>query len=158
FITLPLKWLVGMMLIIDLSHELSLANGAWQLGGVAYAAHLGGALGGYIFWRLDLRVFRSRGRTNVGILYQLKRWLRPARKASQVEQDVPRELPREVVVQRKASTKQASAASSSHQSGRSKVDLATSQRVDELLSKISREGMKALTDEERRFLHESSQK
>jgi hypothetical protein len=30
--------------------------------------------------------------------------------------------------------------------------------VDEILGKISREGMNSLTDEERRFLQESSQK
>jgi membrane associated rhomboid family serine protease len=157
FITLPLKWLVGMLIIIDLSHELSASKGAWAQGMVAHAAHLGGALGGWLFWRFDLRVFRSRGRSQVGILYQLKRFFRPTRKAPPIESDVPRELPREPVAQRKASNKMA-VGSSSHQSGRSKVDAATSQRVDELLSKISREGMNALTDEERRFLHESSQK
>lgn len=157
FITIPLKWLVGMLIVIDLSHELSDSNGLWSHGMIAHAAHLGGALGGWAFWRLDLRVFRSRGRSHVGLMYQLKRLFRPARKASPIESDVPRELPREVVAQRKVSTKVAAGASS-HSSGRSKVDAATSQRVDEILSKISREGMNALTDEERRFLHESSQK
>jgi len=156
-ITLPLIWLVGMLFVIDLSHVLSASNGEWFSGMVAYAAHVGGALGGYAFWRFDLRVFRSRGRGHVGLLYRLKRWFRPVRKAGADELDVPRELPREAVAQRKASARFASG-SLSRQSGHSKVDAATSQRVDELLTKISREGMNALTDEERRFLQESSQK
>jgi hypothetical protein len=39
-----------------------------------------------------------------------------------------------------------------------RVDPATSRRVDELLAKISQQGLDALTEEERTFLAESSRK
>ena len=125
-------------------------------GGVAYFAHIGGALGGLLFWKLDLRAFRTRGRLSVGWVDRLRRWLMRPRAARGI-QEVPRELPREPVAQRHGSAR-ASAGAARRASGRRQVDAATSQRVDELLSKISREGMNSLTDEERRFLQESSQK
>ncbi len=158
FITLPLKWLVGLYVLMDLYHAINLHRG-FSMGAIAYGAHLGGALGGYVFWRLDLRVFRTRGRIETGFLQRFTRWLkrpRTGRASSTPLDDIPRELPREPVAQR-APTRLA-AASSSRTSGRSQVDAATSARVDEILGKISREGMNALTDEERRFLQESSQK
>lgn len=158
FITLPLKWLVGLYVLMDLYHALSMNQaGGFGMGAVAYGAHLGGALGGYIFWRLDLRIFRTRGRIEAGFLQRFRRWWKRPRAAKTAPMDdIPRELPREPVAQR-APTRMA-AASSNRVSGRSQVDAATSARVDEILGKISREGMSALTDEERRFLQESSQK
>ena len=71
------------------------------------------------------------------------------------ERDVPEELPREPVA--KAERVGRAAAGSTRPPPRN-VDVATSRRVDELLGKISREGIGALTDEERTFLKESSQK
>ena len=163
FITLPLKWLVGLYVLMDLYHALSMHRmGGYGMGAIAYGAHLGGALGGYIFWRLDLRMFRTRGRSEVGYWQRFRRWWKRPRSGRSTStpssmDDIPRELPREPVAQR-APTRMAAAASSTRVSGRSQVDAATSARVDEILGKISREGMGALTDEERRFLKESSQK
>ena len=161
-ITLPLKWLVGIYLIMDLYYAIGMHHGAYggavfRQGAIAYFAHLGGALGGYAFWRLDLRMFQTRGRRQAGWINRIRRWMKGSESnRPTVIDNVPRELPGEPVAQR-AQARMA-AGSSRRTSGRSQVDAATSARVDELLIKISREGMGALTDEERRFLKESSQK
>jgi membrane associated rhomboid family serine protease len=161
FITLPLKWLVGIYVLMDLYYAIGIHRGSFgsaifREGAIAYFAHLGGALGGYAFWRLDLRLFQTRGRRQAGWINRFRRWLKRSEAPPTIVDDIPRELPGEPVAQR-AQARMA-AGSSRRASGRSHVDAATSARVDELLSKISREGMGALTDEERRFLQESSQK
>ncbi len=158
-IHMPLKWLVLIYLVMDL---LGVAEATKDLdalltggGTIAHVGHLGGALGGFLFYKLDLRMFSSPGRADVGIWTAVKRIFRRKPSLRIVERKVPEELPREPVA--KAERVARAAAGSSRPPPRN-VDAATSQRVDELLSKISREGMGALTDEERTFLKESSQK
>lgn len=148
-VTLPLKWVVGLYVMMDIF-------GALDGGGpVANAAHLGGALAGVLYYKLDLRLFASPGRSDVGLWNSLKRMFRRKPSLRVRERDVPEELPREPVA--KAERVGRAAAGSSRPPPRN-VDVATSRRVDELLGKISREGIGALTDEERTFLKESSQK
>jgi membrane associated rhomboid family serine protease len=154
-IPMPLKWAVAMYIAIDFLGVANVGNGPdARLGtGVANAAHLGGALAGFLFYRFDLRMFSSPGRSNVGFWNSIKRIFRRKPKLRVLEREVPREMPEEAVatVER---TRHAAMGSSS--SGR--VDAKTSQRVDELLIKISRQGMDSLTDEERTFLKQSSEK
>lgn len=146
-VTIPLKWLVLIYIMFDIF-------GTFDGGGpVAHAAHLGGAFAGFMYYQLDLRLFSSPGRADVGLASMLRRLFR--RKPSLRVRDVPEELPREPVA--KAERVGRAAAGSSRPPARN-VDAATSQRVDELLEKISREGIGALSDEERSFLKESSQK
>ena len=146
-ITVPLKWVVVAYLLVNVS-EIVKNHGD----GIAYAVHLGGALGGFIFWKMDLRLFASPGRSGVGFLYRIKRWLNRKPHLRIVEKPMPEEA---VVSTR---IREAIGAAQSQPSSVRRVDLATSQRVDELLEKISRQGLHALTDEERAFLKESSQK
>jgi len=148
-VTLPLKWVVGIYIMMDIS-------GALDGGGpVANAAHLGGALAGVLYYKLDLRLFSSPGRSDVGLWNSFKKIFRRKPSLRVREHEIPEELPREPVA--KAERVGRAAAGSSRPPPRN-VDVATSRRVDELLGKISREGIGALTDEERTFLKESSQK
>jgi len=147
-VTVPLRPLVIIFIVIDL------LGAAGSGDHIAHAAHLGGCAAGYVFWKLDLRLFASPGRSNVGLLFRLRRFF--ARKPSlRVVERVPEELPRDAVVQ--PATTRAAAGGVAH-AAPSRVDPATSRRVDELLSKIARQGMDSLTDEERTFLDESSRK
>jgi len=141
-----LKWLVTFYLLFDLVGAFDKSDH------VARAAHLGGALGGFLFWKLDLRIFASPGRSNVGLLYRLKRLFRRRPDLRIVERDDPEELTREPAY------KPSRAAASGARPHSASIDAATSRRVDELLAKISHDGLDALTDEERAFLNESSQK
>jgi membrane associated rhomboid family serine protease len=154
-IPMPLKWAVAMYVAIDFLGVANVGNGPGMRSGtgVANAAHLGGALAGFLFYRFDLRMFSSPGRTNVGIWNSIKRLFRRKPKLRVIEREVPRELPEEPVA---AVERPRHAAIGSSSSGR--VDAQTSQRVDELLIKISKQGMDSLSDEERTFLKESSQK
>lgn len=119
-LTIPLKWLAIGYVALDV---LSVAGG--QMTGIANMAHLGGAAAGYLFHRLDLRIFgtdwnpRGVGR----LLLRLWREGRTGRSA---------------------------------QPGPVAPEIA--RRVDDLLSKISREGMAGLTEEERRFLDDASRR
>ncbi len=158
-IRMPLKWLVLIYVMFDILGVSEQTNDIDRriAGGslIAHIAHLGGALGGLLYYFLDLRMFSSPGRSDVGIWNKVRKWFRRGPALRLREREIPQELPREVVA--KAERGGRSAVGSSRPSARS-VDAATSERVDELLGKISREGIGALTDEERSFLQESSQK
>jgi membrane associated rhomboid family serine protease len=152
-LTIPLRLLVIIYIVFDILGGLGSGDH------IAHSAHLGGAAAGFISWRLDLRVFASPGRNNVGLLFRLRRWLRPKpalRVVGRIPEASGEELPREAVAQARRSGS-ARAGGSAGQSAAG-VDPTTSQRVDELLAKISRQGMGALNDEERAFLKEASRK
>ncbi|HEY3322370.1 MAG TPA: rhomboid family intramembrane serine protease [Planctomycetota bacterium] len=153
-LTLPLRWVVIAYIVLDLLGVFSKGADPYFRSGIAHTAHLGGALAGLIFYKFDLRVFGSPGRNQVGLWFRVKRFFRRKPRLRMVErEEIPRELPRQPVA---APARSAAAASGAPARGR--VDVDTSRRVDELLGKISREGIDALTDEERSFLKESSQK
>jgi membrane associated rhomboid family serine protease len=137
-LTVPLGILVLIYLGLDLLTEMS--------GGdfVARTAHLGGAAAGALFWKLDLRLFGSPGREHAGLLSRIRRWWH--RPPLRVVERVPDELPPEFGQPAETSEED------------KPVDATTGRRVDELLAKISRQGIGALSDEERAFLAESSRK
>lgn len=151
-VTVPLRLLVVIYIAIDI---LSALDGRDL---IAHTAHLGGAAAGYVFWRVDLRLFASPGRSHVGLLYRLRRWLR-RKPGLRVVEKVPEELPPEAVAlpARAAQAAQAAGGSEALGGGR-RVDAVTRERVDALLSKIARQGLGALTEEERAFLKESSRR
>jgi len=154
-IPVPLGALVIIYIVLDLIGGLDGNRNALSGGGkaIAHAAHLGGALGGFIFWKLDLRAFSSPGRESVGLIFRLKQFFRRRPKLRIVKKmGAEEEIRPQPVAQSGHATRAASAGASA------KVDSATGQRVDQLLSKISQQGMNALTDEERTFLSESSKK
>jgi membrane associated rhomboid family serine protease len=152
-IPIKLKWLVGIYVFIDLMGVVQP-----QGGGVARAAHLGGALAGAIFYKLDLRIFGAPGRRNVGWWHRVRGWFRRRPRLRIVEKSIPQEIPREAVAQSRSSGRGTASAGAAARARQHSVDAATASRVDQLLAKISSEGMGALTDEERAFLKTSSEK
>ena len=127
---IKLKWLAVLFIVVDLA---GMAN---QVGDpVAHSAHLGGALMGLLFYKLDLRPFDRPGR----------------RDALQRLRDLFRRKPELRIVARPV-RREGSAVTPSA------PDIDTAARVDELLAKIHRAGLHSLSEEERRFLEEASQK
>ena len=138
-IPLPLWALVGIRVLGDL---MGIVPGG--AGGVAHAGHLGGAAAGLLYKTLDLRLFPSPGQEGVrdegpGVLARLRGLVpTPTRAAS-------------------AAPTRAEEAPAPPQPSRASVDLEIALRVDELLAKISAEGIGSLSDEERAFLQEASE-
>lgn len=132
-IPMPLWLLAALKLGGDL---LGVAGGG---SGVAHAAHIGGALAGVAFKLVDLRPFASPGEPAgraplQGLLGRLRRRV-GRRRAGRIVRFEPRE---ETPAERPG------------------VDAGTSARVDDLLRKINREGIAALSAEERQFLEQAS--
>lgn len=140
FFPIKLWQLVALYVVLDLC---GVVRGGF---GVANAGHLGGALAGLMFHRMDLRLFASRGRKQSGILYRLKTWWR-RRRFRTIEGRVERPI-----------TTQAQRDHLRESWNRPRVDSESAQRVDELLAKISQKGMGALSNEEREFLQSASEK
>ena len=158
FIPMKLKWLVALYIGFDL---LSLGGSADKFertitgaGAIAHIAHLGGALAGLLFYKLDLRMFGSPGREKAGFWNRIRKIFRKKPRLRRVERRQPEEVAAEAVATRRHSSR----AAAQHAPLNSRVDPATSERVDELLVKISRQGMDSLTEEERQFLKHSSEK
>ncbi|HYF51512.1 MAG TPA: rhomboid family intramembrane serine protease [Planctomycetota bacterium] len=147
-IPVKLKWLVGFYVFADILGMVGSPSG------IGHAGHLGGALGGFVFYWFDLRLFGSPGRSNVGMLHTIRGWFRRKPKLRVVEKRVPDENLEVEKVATSSRPKQAAAGARPTPS----VDAETSRRVDELLDKIHREGMGALTQEEKDFLNASSEK
>ena len=124
-----LKWLAIFFVVLDIA---GLAN---QGDPVAHSAHLGGALMGLLFYKFDLRLFDRPGK--IDILQRLRNFFRRKPRLRIVAKPVRHE--------------------ESAMTG-PKPDSDTAARVDELLAKIHREGMGALSNEEKEFLEAASQK
>ncbi len=154
FVTIPLKWLVTGYILIDLFSSLDGASA------ISHSAHLGGALGGYLFYTFDLRLFGTSGRPNAGLWNSFTRLFRRKPKLRVIERQITEDLPPQPVAKPQRVHARASANTPAVQPVKdlSHVDPETSRRVDELLGKISREGIAALTQEERDFLKASSLK
>jgi len=133
---IPLWGLALAFVVMDLLGVANEVEG--QPGGVAHAAHLGGAVAGAAFKLLDLRLF-AHGEAGPGLLDRLRR-PRPRRRAPQLRVLPP--LPQTDDVEPEDAG----------------IDADTSERVDELLRKINKEGIGALSAEERRFLEEASRR
>ncbi|MFH0940173.1 MAG: rhomboid family intramembrane serine protease [Planctomycetota bacterium] len=141
---MKLKWLVAFYLIFDLVGAFDRADH------VAHVAHLGGALAGFLFWKLNLLFFAGSERSKINLWSRLKKIFRRQPALRIVESTAPKELMREPKRQR--------ITANSAQPRHTVIDATISQRVDELLAKISLDGLDTLTEDERLFLNESSQK
>ncbi|MCA8924077.1 MAG: rhomboid family intramembrane serine protease [Planctomycetes bacterium] len=108
------------------------ATGQFGSDQIAHAAHLGGAAVGLVVTRFDLRPSRRRRRPKLVVL------------------DGGRAAP--------PATPPASRPAAPAPSSSPAIDNATASRVDELLRKIKREGLHALSDEERQFLEQASRR
>ena len=117
---MTVKWLAILYVGIDL---LGVFN---KSSGVAHFAHLGGALVGLLWYKLDVRLFGADGASFAPRIASLFR-RRPKPRRPAVERE-PERL----------------------------VDPAVEARVDALLEKISRDGIGSLSDEERKFLKKAS--
>lgn len=127
FVPMKLWLLVVLYIGMDLSGVMSSGNG-----GIAHAAHLGGAFAGLLFHKFDLRMFKAAGKFRViegGI----------ARLTTERQRDELHE-------------------SWNRPPANPAIDAESARRVDELLAKISNAGMSALNDEERAFLKRTSEK
>lgn len=137
FIPMPL-WLLA---CLKLAGDLLGVVGPAYPGGVAHAAHLGGALAGLCFKLLDLRLFPSPGQ--VGGEWDSAPWLG----LSQWWGRRKRARARPPVGARVAEAAEAP-----------RVDGDTALQVDELLRKIHKDGMGSLSPEESEFLRAASQR
>jgi membrane associated rhomboid family serine protease len=159
-IPIKLKWLISFYILFDLLRMVGPEDG------IAHSGHLSGALGGLLFYHFDLRVFGSAGRSHVGILYRIKNWFRrkpdlrivEKRKRASATQADDFEKSLVASVQRKRAASDEKDIDSRPSTSNLKIDPQTAERVDGLLDKIHRAGLHSLTEEERDFLKNSSQK
>lgn len=145
-VQVPVWVLAGCYLLLAAVGVIGQLHGARS--GIAHAAHLGGALAGAAFKLLDLRLFTPpAGDLRPGFLARLDAWRRGASRPAPAERPAPEPL--------RASEPPRSTGPAPSPAP-SEPDLGP--RVDEILRKISREGMGALTAEERAILDEASRR
>jgi membrane associated rhomboid family serine protease len=126
---IKVKWLVGFLVVTNL-----LMAGSGAESGIAYTAHLGGLLFGFIYITSEERVMRRAKE----VMYQQR----------QVQRSTPTRL-REKEKETVGSGKPHSTAQTHKQENRKSA-------VDRVLDKISQTGVKSLTPEERLLLEEES--
>jgi membrane associated rhomboid family serine protease len=124
---MTVKWLAILYVATDLLGALNPSGSQ-----VAHTAHLGGALTGFLWYKLGIRVFPAEGDGH-GIGARIEAWIRKLRARGTRPQRKP-----------------------SAQEDERRVDSATEERVDRLLEKIAREGIGSLSDDERKFLTKAS--
>lgn len=143
-VELPVWALAGGYLLLAAVGVIGQLNGAHS--GIAHAAHLGGALAGAAFKLLDLRLFTPpAGELRPGLLARLGARRRAARRPAAAARPAP---------EPRRAGEPLPSAGPAPSAPPSELDLGL--RVDEILRKISREGMSALTAEERALLDEAS--
>lgn len=155
-IPMPLWLLVTIYIVSDVVGIVGSSGG-----GVANFAHLGGALGGFLMQKFELMPFNADRAETFKLFRSLGRIFRPKPKLEVVKRRPVDDFPEEVL---SASRKKAvpltmeaePARDASRDPGR--VDSHTAARVDEILEKISKQGLDALSAEEKAFLEESSRK
>lgn len=128
----PLRWIVVGFLIFDLIFSLG--------SNVSVSAHLGGALGGFLFARFGFGIaassrFSAGPHSGGGILQQLDNWIGSRRRSSK---------PKDRVTHLRRVT-EAEIVSEVNQSD-----------VDRILDKINEQGYEALTTKEKDLLYEAS--
>jgi membrane associated rhomboid family serine protease len=131
-IPLKLKWLAVLYVVLDLSGVMGV-----QADRVAHAAHLGGMLSGFLLWRFGSQWLGAMAWGGEGFRARLGRLFRRRPKLKVVERPAPGDELGEPPPG---------------------VDARTASRVDQILAKIHRDGLGALTEEEKEFLKEASTK
>lgn len=158
FGVLPMKtrWLVVWLALINLAMGLSSMDGG---SGIGWFAHLGGLAFGWIYLRVSA----------FGGLDNFRRWVSPAPdEPEDTYRAVPRRVPRnrdrvggsegidEVVAKSNAVAAQASRAAVLPRPGHESAE--STEKLDNVLDKISRQGIESLTREEQALLEEASRK
>jgi len=141
-IPVPLKILAVLYIALDIAS-------LFKHDHVAHAAHLAGGLMGLLYWKFDLRLFkqgrgtpfRSSAASSLGWWARFRNLFRRKPKLKVVE----RRPPADDAIGMRVHTS-------------SSVDPETSARVDQLLKKISDQGIGALSPDERLFLENASRK
>ncbi|MCA9121927.1 MAG: rhomboid family intramembrane serine protease [Planctomycetaceae bacterium] len=125
-----IRWLVLLYFILDLHPVLLALSGENQFTGVAHAAHIGGAIFGFVYW--------NQGWQLMPVVNHLKSSLPTLHSASRSYDASPE------VIKMPSKNDRADSTNSS------------ADRMDEILAKITRQGRESLTDEELEFLEETS--
>jgi len=152
---MPLWMMASCTIIMDISGVLSGGSG------IANFAHGGGLVVGFIMLRGNLWPFETYGRESFVPWQRIRRMFRKKPDLRTVERArIPDEMPREVVAQAQQRRERTITAGEAPKisAEAARVDAQTAARVDELLAKISRDGLDALTADERAFLKASSPK
>jgi membrane associated rhomboid family serine protease len=131
-IPLKLKWVAVLYVVLDLAGVADV-----QTDRVAHAAHLGGMLAGFLLWRFGSAWLGGMAPGGAGPFARLRRLFRRRPKLRVVERPAPEDELDEPPPG---------------------VDATTASRVDQILAKIHREGLGALSAEEKEFLKEASTK
>lgn len=150
-IPMQLWLLVTIYIISDIAGVIGGSNGT------ANFAHLGGVLAGFLIQHFSLLPFNA-DRNETFVLFQrFRRLFRPKPKLEVVVRKPLDDYPEEVLA---ASRKKPALQTIGNEfpEAKAQVDSQTASRVDAILEKISKEGMNALTPEEKSFLEESSRK
>ncbi len=135
-----IRFIVLIYFLIDLHPVLLTLSGQDRGDGIAHAAHIGGAIFGFLYWynRWELMPFVRRLTSSLGPQVNSGRgqWANSQRRNSS---DRPATVPFRTSSETPTS-----------------MDAKAQQKMDAILEKISREGRDSLTDDELRVLEESS--
>ena len=120
--------------LFDLHPVLLSLAGERYSSGVGHAAHVGGAVFGFLYWKFQWRLSRVIGRLSG----KKQPWANshPGRRQSNNDKEVILKMPERS----------------------QRLESADEEKMDTILAKISREGRDSLTDDELRFLENTSQK
>lgn len=127
-IRMQIRWLVAILVFMDLVPALAALAGKEFETGIAHAAHLGGMAFGFLYYKLSLS------------LAPFFRKVSPVRKKAGAGGN-PKPRPKKA----KLSV-----------SGLSKAEIDA--RMDELLQKVNEQGIQSLTDKERKFMEDASER
>ena len=157
FISLKVKWLVWLLAAFNLAAGVASAGGS----GTAYFAHLGGFAFGYLFlrkWSIGgIDRLRQRMSHVPDVPDETPRAVpRPQPRPRERERERGREIDEIVARSNALVTRQSpppSAASLANRVGKQKAE-----ELNDVLDKISKQGIESLTSDERRLLEELSRK
>lgn len=129
---IEIRWLVLLYFIFDLHPVLLALSGENQFTGVAHAAHIGGAIFGFLYWNQGWRLMPMIDRLKADV----SGWMSKPRESND-----------------SAGVMKMSTADNAADSKNLESD-----RMDEILEKVSRQGRESLTNQELEFLEETSRK
>jgi membrane associated rhomboid family serine protease len=160
FIPMQLWVLMAIYVVMDFVGLLNETRGMGN-GQVAFAGHLGGVLFGYLYKNFDLempdlgRFFRFRRRPRFKVVG--REWPEPERWSGDRTRS-ERERVRTPKVTSATSARPSVKTNTSPFAAGSDLPDAFDSRVDEILTKIAREGQSSLTEDERKVLEEASRR
>ena len=148
------RWLAVLYFLFDLHPVILQIGGADRHDGVAHACHLGGAIFGFLYARNQWRLTPSRWRFSRGWFFG---WGKPkVRTFGERSTSIGSNRP--LRPRSSSHLKIFNGEADESNTEESESSSIFKKRVDEVLAKISREGQESLTPEEKKILHDASQK